>query len=698
MYFVDGVNVTSELNATTGITLPYNFVRAVEVKAGGYEAQYGKALGAVVNAVTYSGTHDFESQVFGFFTGAALQAEPKALPALTETGAVSYDVGARVSGPIARDRLWFSAAYNPRIDRVDKEVTGLGTYTDRRTAHLFAGKLTWQASPVLNFALSVFGDPTTHHAVEWTGSLTPVTSDPLLRLRTSGGIAGALRATASPMAWLLLEGNVQYSRTSASDVPDLDTAQSEPAFFDAVASTVSGYSAISDVTQGRVTASLRGTADLGRHTVIVGAEYEDARVISAFANTNVARPDTALWITHQERAEQATYHNHLPTLYAQDSWRLTGNLTVNAGFRWSAQTLTAASGATAQRFPDEWQPRLGASWQFGETGRHRAFASYGRFYQQIPLNLSRYWYLDYFDEYAYYSSDPRAGNVTPDEVINASSYEADFATSIAGIEVENFDEFTAGYELLLGLTRMTVRGIRRDLRSSFQWGADPENPSFWVIGTPGKGAFAFLPPPKRTYTALELSASGTWTGFHYRVSYVLSRSWGNYTGLFGSDQGSANPGGNGTFVVPQQAVNSEGLLPNDRPHVAKLAASYRLPIGLTPGIFFSWMSGTPINEFGQALPFGWSFIAPRGTAGRTPSIWDLNVRLAYDLPPYRSAAARMVLDLLHMGNPRQVVRVDQLHYWWLDADGDPVNLNANYLSPIAYQPPMTARLGVEVSF
>ena len=52
------MNVTSTLDASTGTSLPYNFVRAVEVKAGGYEAQYGKALGAVVNAVTYTGTND----------------------------------------------------------------------------------------------------------------------------------------------------------------------------------------------------------------------------------------------------------------------------------------------------------------------------------------------------------------------------------------------------------------------------------------------------------------------------------------------------------------------------------------------------------------------------------------------------------------------------------------------------------------
>jgi hypothetical protein len=700
MYFVDGVNVTSELDATTGISLPYNFVRAVEVKAGGYEAQYGKALGAVVNALTYSGTNELETAVFGFFTGAALTAEPKALPELKETGAVSYDVGARVSGPVARDRLWFSAAYNPRIDRVDKEVTGLGIYTDRRTAHLFAGKLTWQASPALNLALSVFGDPTTHHVVDmpdYIASLTPLNADPLLRLRSSGGVAGALRGTATPTPWLLLEGSVGYSRTKASDVPNLDTTRSTPHFVDYVAATVSGYGNFSNVTQGRTTGVLRGTAGVGRHTVVVGAEYEDARVTSQTGGSGVERQDSAVYYTYWELSAPGTYHNRLPTAYLQDTWRVTDRLTVNAGLRWSTQTLTGASGGTAQTFPGEWQPRLGLNWQLGRSGMHRVFGSYGRFYQQIPLNLGRLWYVDYYALYSWYSEDPRQGSVTPYQVYDGSTYEADWAKSIPDLEVENFDEFTAGYEGLFGATRLTVRGIRRDLRSSFQWGINPGSEAFWVLGTPGKGDFAFLPPPKRNYTALELSATGGWQRLQYRASYVLSRSWGNHSGLFWSDGGIANPGGDFTFFSPDQAINSEGLLPNDRTHVVKLVASYRTKVGFTPGVFFTWMSGTPINDFGPAT-FWWSFISPRGTAGRTPAIWDLNVRLAYDTPWPRVARTRVIMDFLHLGNPRETVLVDQRHYYAEDANGNPTNVNSNYLAPTAYQPPMTARLGLEISF
>jgi hypothetical protein len=39
----------------------------------------------------------------------------------------------------------------------------------------------------------------------------------------------------------------------------------------------------------------------------------------------------------------------------------------------------------------------------------------------------------------------------------------------------------------------------------------------------------------------------------YRASYVLSRNWGNYPGLFDADLGITTPGGNRLFFSPNQA-------------------------------------------------------------------------------------------------------------------------------------------------
>jgi hypothetical protein len=373
-------------------------------------------------------------------------------------------------------------------------------------------------------------------------------------------------------------------------------------------------------------------------------------------------------------------------------------LMVNAGLRWSGQFLSGASGGTAQRFPNEWQPRLGFSWQLGRRATQRLFGSYGRFYQQIPLNVSSLWYVDYVAIYSTYSTDPRQPGAMPDVEFDATTYEEDWANSIDGLAVESFDEFTLGFErLLAGTNRLTIRGVRRDLRSSFQWGLDPSLPQFWVLGTPGQGDFAFLPPPKREYTALEVSLDGSLGRLSYRTSYVLSRTWGNYSGLYGSDLNVALPGGIATFFTPWQATNSTGPLPNDRPHVFKVTGAYRPVSSLAIGGFFSVASGIPINDFGAA-PIGLAFLVPRGSAGRTPTLWDLNLRMLYELPLRSGALGRVVLDLLHLGNPRRTVEVEEHRYWSLDANGQPSNPNPTYLQPTAYQPPMAARVGLEVNF
>jgi hypothetical protein len=702
VYFIDGVNVTSTLKATTGTSLPYNFVRMVEVKAGGYEAQYGKALGAVVNAVTYSGTNEHEANTFAFITHSALAAGPRAEPSLREASGVTYDIGARVSGPILRDRLWYSAAYNPRLDRIEKEIPGHGLHTDRRTAHLIAGKLTWQATPRASVELSVFGDPTVQHEVAVpfgtpTGA-TVLNPDPFLSRLESGGVVGSLRTTLD-LGRIRLESAL--SRTSGRETNRAETAigATEAYYRDDVAGAVGGGLFLERrVDEKRTAASLRSSAIPGRHTLTVGAEYEDNEVASTLSHPGIggiARRDTSTFVVTSEFST-GTFHNRVPTAYVQDAWRVTDRLTLNAGLRWSAQLFTSAAGQTVQRFPDEWQPRLGFSWQLGRSGRQRLFGSYGRFYQQEPLNFPTFWYVDYYFVQTTYSSDPRQpGAPVVDSFVGTTKSE-DWARQIDGLEVENFHEFTLGYERLVGpAAQLTIRGIRRVLGSSWQWGADPSNPRYWVIGTPGKGDFGFLPPPKREYTALELAVEGHGGTLAYRVSYVLSRTWGNYTGLFESDAGFANPGSNLAFSAPDQAKNSTGLLPNDRPHVVKLAGSYRSRVGLSIGTFFTLQSGTPVNEFAPGIfagPVSPVFLVPRGSAGRTPSIWDLNLRFGYDVRWDRAARGRVVLDLLHVGNPRTAVRLDELRFRTQGVE------NPAYLQPLVFQPPMRARLGAEFSF
>jgi hypothetical protein len=704
MYFIDGVNVTSPLDAATSITLPANFIRSVEVRAGGYEAEYGRALGAIINAVTYSGTNEFEANIFGYFTHDAFAMAPRAQPTLRETGAASYDVGARISGPVMRDRLWFSAAWNPRIEQADRVILGQGTFQDRRTAQVFAGKLTWQPNPAHNIELSAFGDPTVHNAVSERpnfASHTPISPDPFLDRIETGAATVSLKATSELSSVLSMHAAVGLA--SGRKRISSRAENMAPFYVDHVYDSIGGsFGFPDDVALRRISAALRGTLAVSRHTTVAGVEYEQIRAHRSFetpAGGVIFRNDVAYFVVDSQ-ATSGAFHNRNPTAYLQDSWRASDRLTLNLGVRWSSQVLISPSGRTAQRMPDEWQPRAGFSWQVGKGAAQRVFGSYGRFFQQTPLNLSTLWYADYYQKVKHYSIDPRLPNAVADSIQNFNTYEMDWARSIPGVQAENFDEFSLGYERVSGTTRFLARAIRRQLRSSFQWGFDPsrEGTTPFVLGTPGEGEFDFLPPPRRDYTAFEIGLDGAWRQTRFRASYVLSRTWGNYSGLFSTDQYVGSPGGNFSFWMPHQADNSTGYLPNDRTHVVKLVATRHVAGTLTAGLFATWHSGAPLNEFGAWAggPGPPSFVSQRGSAGRAPAIWEVNLRVASGSHIVRGAATRVVLDILRIGNPRTAVRFDQQRYELLDEDGRQVSPNRNYLKPIGYQSPMAARLGIEI--
>src|SRR5262245_60435938 len=75
-YVVDGVNITnggygalgsySIVFGSLGNGTPYDFMQEVQVKTGGYEAEFGQATGGVINVVTKSGTNDIRGSAFAY--------------------------------------------------------------------------------------------------------------------------------------------------------------------------------------------------------------------------------------------------------------------------------------------------------------------------------------------------------------------------------------------------------------------------------------------------------------------------------------------------------------------------------------------------------------------------------------------------------------------------------------------------------
>jgi hypothetical protein len=353
----------------------------------------------------------------------------------------------------------------------------------------------------------------------------------------------------------------------------------------------------------------------------------------------------------------------------------------------------------AQAISDQWQPRLGITIQPGEIGRQKVYASYGRFYQEFSSAVPATYYVDGIISRAIiYEHDPRI-DPSGGEVLS-------WVTGILpeiDMKGQYYDEVTVGYEheVVPGI-KGGVRGVYRALGQAVEDAIDPVT-STYVFGNPGRGLLSAFPAAERDYRALEITiAKVGGRRLNLMASYVLSRAHGNYTGLFGSDFNQTYPNYLSTFDFLETTENALGLMPNDRRHAFKLSGSYGVGFGVTTGMSFSWLSGTPLSEWGgSSVGYGVTkLISTRGTAGRSPAIWDLNLRLAYTPPGMArgSVRPRFLCDVFHLGNPRKPVDFDQVHYLALDEDGNQSQPNPTYGLPTRYQPPVAVRGGVELSF
>src|SRR6478735_2622671 len=124
-YYVDGVNTTGLTLGTVGSPIINDFIEEIEVITGGYNAEFGRATGGIVNVVTKSGSNEFKGSVFGYYQPgqltAAAETTPQNATSIDVTGDVAYnaDFGFELGGPIIKDKLWFFVGFAPAFSQVD---------------------------------------------------------------------------------------------------------------------------------------------------------------------------------------------------------------------------------------------------------------------------------------------------------------------------------------------------------------------------------------------------------------------------------------------------------------------------------------------------------------------------------------------------------------------------------------------------
>jgi outer membrane receptor protein involved in Fe transport len=168
-YLVDGQDTENISGGYSKANVPMDFIQEVDMKTSGISAEYGGALGGVVNAVTKSGGNEFHGEVFSYYDSSGTDANTvnaylRYDPTAVGNGIIdppwqiysaqkdhfrNIQPGVLVTGPIVKDRLWFTGGFEPLYNSRGRSVnftpvdpsTGEQYFTQDRQQYFGLGRL-----------------------------------------------------------------------------------------------------------------------------------------------------------------------------------------------------------------------------------------------------------------------------------------------------------------------------------------------------------------------------------------------------------------------------------------------------------------------------------------------------------------------------------------------------------------------------
>lgn len=655
-FYINGFNVTNFRNGLGGSTVPFEFYQAFQVKTGGYSAEFGRSTGGVVNAVTKSGTNEFEWGLDFYWEPDSLRDSRNDI--ITPDGDVFTDNSAdyddyknaviHASGAIIEDTLFFYAMYNPRDNKSEDLLAGGDKLFIEESSDAFWGaKIDWQinADHLLEYTGFSDGNDAEQLKVNLDGT------DPKPSVQKSGGDNHIFKYTGhfGDLTVSGLYGTSEYNRTRYSSldgnpaITDLDTGQE-----------LGNWAILQSGTQIDEREAMRLDFDwyLGDHQLRFGFDQEE----NTASDIDITYSGNTWWRYESNRSvvRERYYYNTgvfdttSRALYIEDLWSL-GDVTLTLGLRNEYFDNKNVNGETFIKIDDQLAPRLGISWDVNGDGRSKLFANYGRYHLPVATNTNiRLAGQEEFTQ-QYFEVDGINPDDTPIKgapLTGVTVYGDGTIANLEAIVNQNLDpmyqdEYSIGYQYgFENNWTVGVRAIRRDLKSTIEdvaidaavldWAAengltqtvDGEDPAdVWggfhqyVLTNPGQDMRVYLPEfeqfadltaeqlgypeSTRKYNSVEFTFARPWDGeWALQGSYTWAQSYGNNEGFVRSDNGQDDAGLTTLFDQPGLLDGAYGYLPNDRRHTLKLFGRFGLADEWQLSYNFLWQSGRPKNAFG----------------------------------------------------------------------------------------------------
>lgn len=800
--YINGLNVTDFYNRVGASSVPYAFYKEFEVKTGGYSVEFGRTTGGVINAVTRSGTNEFEYGTEVAWKPHSLQSSKKNRfnPDGTARIIGSYDqydstsATFYASGPIVKDKLFFFALYEARDYQPENTSDdGETFYKAKEDSGFWGAKIDWQINDKNLLELLAFSDENEEvrdgYGFDFVSGAQGSYQE--TRLTDNGGLNWSATYTTyltdnlSAKA-LYGENNREFSRFGLNDLEcsrfrDLRGATSRDL-------GCTSTSAVTERDDTREAARLDFEWVLGEHQVRFGLDRETN---SSAYEQYYPGPDRLLYeldVTDEPtnyfgttlpagtefvRTRQNEVNGEFETInsayYLEDNWQVTPTLLLNAGVRVEAFDNKNSDGDSYIKMDDMIAPRFGFSWDVKGDNRSKIFGNAGRYFLPVAnvINIKQaggfldrrdYYYLDRLENFEY------NGEISQRPILGAqfASDDSQGDGTVGDLRGEVDADLDPVYqdELILGFQSMIddkwswgVRGVYRELNNAIDdiqitstgifCGGEPVSAGYvmanpgrpvtiysdtdcdgeadgWVTVDTGRAGWALkdgdenylgsdvgYSEPKRNYKALELMIDRAWDDlWSFNAVYTLSYAKGNAEGPINSDTDFGDTGRTEAFDDPWVNYGSYGYLPNDHRHQLKVRGAYALGEHWEVGGTLTAQSGRPISATGDCNPFDgscfYSFfilndstgqyeLRRRGSAGRTPWIFDLGANVTYR-HSFSAADLKVTLAVYNLLDQQRVVEVNEE----LGSTGD--RRNQFYGFGTGYQSPRYGLLTVKLDF
>jgi len=411
------------------------------------------------------------------------------------------------------------------------------------------------------------------------------------------------------------------------------------------------------------------------------------------------------------------------------------------GVRMEGQEMIGQDQTYKFKASDNVAPRLGVTYDMSGDGKSKLYAFWGRYFEKVPNDIC---VRAFSNEKGVNRSDfltlAPGFNGLSNPILNGTPVVDDGTTTpvtshyrttgdqttlvIPGTKSMYQDETVFGFdvELTNGVAlsnRFIYRKLGRILEDMSLDGdsyfiANPGENNSAIAALTGFTGTATFPAPTRNYYAFEFEMRKNAIKYNVFMNMRISKSEGNYEGLFRNDNGQSDPNISSLYDLPVELLADPargltgkeqflvGALPSDRTLVVNTGGSYNMDMGLTLGFTARYLTGTPITSYlahpvyenaGEIPVYG------RGVEGRLPARFLLDLAAQYSFKLGGSKRLIFIANVFNAFNQQKVTALDT------NVDVGLNTVNPNYMRPTgvvggtpAYDAGRRVRLGVKFSF